>query len=46
MEFEPVSLEQLMALSHYHVAEVQTAMMMLELAGLCEGLSAGRWQRS
>ncbi|AEG32276.1 DNA-processing protein DprA [Thiomicrospira cyclica] len=46
MEFEPVSLEQLMALSDYNAAEVQTAMMMLELAGLCQGLSAGRWQRS
>lgn len=45
MEHEVVTLEDLMQLSQLTAAEVQSAMMMLELAGLCHPLSAGRWQR-
>ncbi|AHF01991.1 DNA processing protein DprA [Thiomicrospira aerophila AL3] len=45
MEYEAVSLDQLMSLSHLSAAEVQSSMMMLEIAGLCQALSAGRWQR-
>jgi DNA processing protein len=45
MEYEVVSLDQLISLSHLSAADVQSSMMMLELAGLCQALSAGRWQR-
>lgn len=45
IEFEPISLDELLVMSKMPVSTVQTELMMLELQGVVEKLSAGRWQR-
>ncbi|MBO1926464.1 DNA-processing protein DprA [Thiomicrorhabdus sp. 6S2-11] len=45
IEFEPVSLDELLVLSKMPLSALQTELMMLELQGQVEKLSAGRWQR-
>lgn len=45
MEFEPISLDELAVLSKLPASEIQVQMMMLELEGAIEALSAGRWRR-
>lgn len=45
IEFEPIGLDELVVLSKLPASEVQAQMMMLEIEGLVEPLSAARWQR-
>lgn len=45
IEYEPISLDELVVLSKLPVSEIQSQLMMLVLSGKIEALSAGRWQR-
>jgi len=45
VEFEPISLDELAVLSKMPVSQIQADLMMLELSGHIEKLSAGRWRR-
>ena len=45
IEYEPISLEELAVVSKMPVSALQTELMMLELSGTIEKLSAGRWRR-
>lgn len=45
IEFEPISLDELAVLSKMPVSQIQADLMMLELGGHIEKLSAGRWRR-
>ncbi len=45
VEFEPIGLDELVVLSKMAVSDIQSQMMMLELSGQVEALSAGRWRR-
>lgn len=46
IEFEPISLDELAVLSKLPVSQIQAELMMLELSGQIEKLSAGRWRRA
>ena len=45
IEFEPIGLDELVVLSKLPVSDIQSQLMMLELEGRIEALSAGRWRR-
>lgn len=45
MEFEPISLDELVVLSKCAASDIQVQMTLLELEGQVEALSAGRWRR-
>ncbi|MBO1924745.1 DNA-processing protein DprA [Thiomicrorhabdus sp. 6S3-12] len=45
IEFEPISLDELLVLSKIPLSSLQSELMALELQGKIEKLSAGRWQR-
>lgn len=45
MEFEPISLDELATLSQLQPADIQAQMLLLEIEGQVEALSAARWQR-
>ena len=45
MEFEPMGLDELVVLSKMPVSDILSQMMMLELSGEIEAMSAGRWRR-
>lgn len=45
LDFEPVGLDELVDLTGWNVAQLQTELLMLELQGNIESLSAGRWRR-
>jgi len=44
IEYEPISLDELVVLSKLPVSEIQAQLMMEELNGTLEPLSAGRWK--
>lgn len=45
MQFEPISLDELVVLSKMAASDIQSQLMMLELDGQIETLSGGRWRR-
>lgn len=45
IEFEPISLDELVVLSKKPVSSLQGELMLLELAGRIEALSGARWRR-
>lgn len=45
MQFEPISLDELVVLSKMAASDIQAQLMMLELEGQIETLSGGRWRR-
>ena len=45
MEFEPMSLDELVVMTKMAASEIQAQMMVLEIEGQVEALSAGRWRR-
>lgn len=45
MEFEPMGLDELVVVSKMPVSDILSQMMMLELSGDIEAMSAGRWRR-
>lgn len=45
IEFEPISLDELAVLSKMPVSQIQADLLLLELSGAIEKLSAGRWRR-
>lgn len=45
MEYEPMGLDELVVMSKMPASDIQSQMMMLELEGHIEALSAGRWRR-
>ncbi len=45
LDFEPISLDELIHLTGWTVAQLQSELLMLELQGDLEALSAGRWRR-
>lgn len=45
MEFDPMSLDELVVLSKLPASEIQAQMMMFEIAGQVEAMSAARWRR-
>ncbi|BBP44879.1 DNA processing protein DprA [Thiosulfatimonas sediminis] len=45
IEFEPISLDELVVLSKMPISSLQTELTLLEIKGLIEKLSLGRWQR-
>lgn len=45
MEFDPISLDELVVLTKMAASDIQAQMLMLELDGLVEALSAARWRR-
>jgi DNA processing protein len=45
IEYEPISLDELVVLSKLPVSEIQAQVMIQELNGTLEALSAGRWRR-
>lgn len=45
IEYEPISLDELVVLSKLPVSEIQAQIMIEELNGTLEALSAGRWRR-
>lgn len=45
IEFEPISLDELAVLSKWPVSEIQSQLLVLEVTGQIEALSAGRWRR-
>lgn len=45
LDFEPVGLDELVDLTGWNVAQLQAELLMLELQGDLEALSAGRWRR-
>ncbi len=45
IEYDPISLDELVVLSKMPVSALQSELLMLELSGDIEALSAGRWRR-
>ncbi|QBZ82162.1 DNA processing protein DprA [Hydrogenovibrio crunogenus] len=45
IEFDPIGLDELAVLSKLPVSDIQSQLLMLELDGRIEALSAGRWRR-
>lgn len=45
LQYEPISLDELVVLSKMPVSEILSQMTLLELSGEVEALSAGRWRR-
>jgi len=45
LEYEPISLDELVVLSKMPVSEILSQVMLLELSGEIEAMSAGRWRR-
>lgn len=45
IEFDPIGLDELVVLSKLPVSDIQSQLLMLELDGRIEALSAGRWRR-
>jgi len=45
VEYEPIGLDELVVLSKMPVSDILSQMMMLELSGEVEAMSAGRWCR-
>ncbi|WP_319380371.1 DNA-processing protein DprA [Thiomicrorhabdus sp.] len=45
IEFEPISLDELVVVTKKPVSELQSQLLMLELSGRIEALSGGRWRR-
>lgn len=45
LDFEPIGLDELVTLTGWSVAQLQSELLMLELQGELEALSAGRWRR-
>lgn len=45
IEYDPIGLDELVVLSKCAVSDIQSQLMMLEMAGQVEALSAGRWRR-
>lgn len=45
LDFEPIDLDELVNLTGWTVAQLQSELLMLELEGRVESLSAGRWRR-
>lgn len=45
IEYEPISLDELAVLSKWPVSEIQSQLLILEVTGRIEALSAGRWRR-
>ena len=45
IEYEPISLDELVVLSKMPASEIQAQLMLLELEGVIESLSGGRWRR-
>ncbi|PLA75222.1 DNA-protecting protein DprA [Hydrogenovibrio sp. SC-1] len=45
LDFEPIGLDELVSLTGWSVAQLQSELLMLELRGELEALSAGRWRR-
>lgn len=45
LDFEPLDLDELVNLTGWTVAQLQSELLMLELQGRVESLSAGRWRR-
>ena len=45
VEYEPIGLDELVVLSKMPVSDILSQMMMLELSGDVEAMSAGRWRR-
>ena len=45
IEFDPIGLDELAVLSKLPVSDIQSHLLMLELDGRIEALSAGRWRR-
>lgn len=45
IEYEPMGLDELVVLSKLPVSEIQAELVMLELSGEIEAMSAGRWRR-
>ena len=45
LAYEPMGLDELVVLSKMPVSEILSQMMMLELSGEVEAMSAGRWRR-
>ena len=45
MDYEPISLDELVVLTKMPASEIQVQLMMLELEGLIEPLSGSRWRR-
>ncbi|MDX1796206.1 MAG: DNA-processing protein DprA [Hydrogenovibrio sp.] len=45
IEFEPIGLDELAVLSKWPVSEIQSQLLMLEVSGRIEAMSAGRWRR-
>ena len=45
IEYDPISLDELVVLTKQPVSSLQSALLMLELSGAIESLSAGRWRR-
>lgn len=45
VEYEPISLDELVVMTKMAASDIQAQMMMLELSGEVESLSAGRWRR-
>lgn len=45
ISYEPISLDELVVLTKLPASEIQAQLMMLELSGDIESMSAGRWRR-
>jgi len=45
LEYEPMGLDELVVISKMPVSEILSQMMLLELSGEVEAMSAGRWRR-
>ncbi|MDG6778945.1 DNA-processing protein DprA [Thiomicrorhabdus sp. zzn3] len=45
VEYDPISLDELVVISKMPVSEIQSQMLMLELSGEVEALSGARWRR-
>ncbi|WP_024850249.1 DNA-processing protein DprA [Hydrogenovibrio kuenenii] len=45
IEYEPVSLDELAVLSKWPVSDIQSQLLILEVTGEIEAMSAGRWRR-
>jgi len=45
VEYEPIGIDELVVLSKMPVSQIQTELLMLELNGTVEAMSAGRWRR-
>lgn len=45
IEFDPIGLDELAVLSKWPVSEIQSQLLILEVSGQIEAMSAGRWRR-